>query len=103
MVVDMSSLEGSSVNDGIPESLCSLTYVTIHDAVHGVLSMGQGPRCFVTVDIGSVYRTVPVHPDDWQLMGMFWEQSLFVDTALPFGLRSAPRYSLPSQMQLNGL
>ena len=40
------------------------------------------------VDIRSAYRTVPVHPDDWQLMGMLWEQALFVDTALP---RSAPK------------
>ena len=74
----------------IPEYLCSLTYVTIHDAAHGVLSMGQEAR-LALVDIRSTYRTVPVHPYDWQLMGMPWEQALFVDTALPFGLRSAPK------------
>lgn len=33
---------------------------------------------------------VPVHPDDRWLLGIVWEDQLFVGTALPFGLRSAP-------------
>ena len=32
-----------------------------------------------------------VHPDDHHLLGMQWEGQLFVDTVLPFGLRSAPK------------
>ena len=40
LIVDMSSPEGHSVNDGIPEPLCSLTYVSIQDSVRGILSMG---------------------------------------------------------------
>ena len=43
------------------------------------------------VDICSAYRTVPVNPQDWWLLGIQWEDSLFVDTTLPFGLRSAPK------------
>jgi len=86
----MSSQEGSSVNNGIPESLRSLSYVTIQDAAQGVVSMGKGVR-LAKVDIRSAYRIVPVHPDNWQLMGMLWEQGLFIDTALPFRLRSAPK------------
>ena len=76
LIVDTSLPERSSVNDGIPEPLCSLIYVTSH---------AKGP-----VDIRSGYRPVPVLSDDWQLVGMLWEQALFVDTALPFKLRSAP-------------
>ena len=34
---------------------------------------------------------VPVHPDDRPLLGMVWEGELFTDSALPFGLRSAPK------------
>ena len=90
LIVDMSSPEGFSVNDGIPEALCSLSYVTINDAVQGVLAYRQG-ALLAKVDIRSAYRTVPVHPDDHWLMGMSWEESLFIDTALPFGLRSAPK------------
>ena len=43
------------------------------------------------VDVKSAYRNVPIHPHDRWLMGMLWEGSLFIDTALPFGLRSAPK------------
>ena len=37
----MSCLEGGSVNDGISESLCSLTYVGIWDAVIGIAERGR--------------------------------------------------------------
>ena len=43
------------------------------------------------VDVRSAYRNVPVHPDDRWLMGMMWEGALYVDMALPFRLRSAPK------------
>ena len=36
-------------------------------------------------------RSVPVHPMDRSLLGMRWEGALYIDTALPFGLRSAPK------------
>ena len=43
-------------------------------------------------DIESAYRIVPVHPTDRLLLGMQWEGQLYyIDTALPFGLRSAPK------------
>ena len=34
---------------------------------------------------------VPVHPEDRLLLGMPWNRALYVDAALPFGLRSAPK------------
>ena len=42
------------------------------------------------LDIKSAFRNVPVHPSDWELLGMKWEGLYFFDTVLPFGLRSAP-------------
>ena len=32
-----------------------------------------------------------MHPDDRWLLGTIWENALYIDTALPFGLRSAPK------------
>lgn len=43
------------------------------------------------LDIKSAYRNVPVHPDDRPLLGMQWDGKIYVDAALPFGLRSAPK------------
>ena len=90
LIVDMSFPEGSSVNDGVSESLCSLTYIGVKDAVKAVVARGRG-TLLAKVDIKSAYRNIPVHPDDRRLMGMHWRGDLFVDTALPFGLRSAPK------------
>ncbi len=90
LIVDMSFPEGASVNDGISENLSSLTYVGVQDAVRGIARMGRG-TVMAKVDVKSAYRNVPVHPDDRQLMGMWWRDALFVDTVLPFGLRSAPK------------
>ena len=90
LIVDLSSPEGGSVNDGIRETWCSLTYVTVDNAAKGITAYGRG-ALMIKVDIRSAYRVVPIHPDDRWLLGMMWEGSVFVDTALPFGLRSAPK------------
>ena len=34
---------------------------------------------------------IPIHPEDRPLVGMTWEGALYVNPALPFGLRSAPK------------
>ena len=52
----------------------------------------MGCRTWLTkLDVEAAYRIVPVHPEDRQLLGMLWGEELFIDTALPFGLRSAPK------------
>ena len=33
---------------------------------------------------------IPARPEDWNLLGIQWRQRFYVDTCLPFGLRSAP-------------
>ena len=41
-------------------------------------------------DIERAFRIFPIHRDDWELLGTFWENQYFVDLFVPFGLRSAP-------------
>ena len=41
-------------------------------------------------DIESAFRLFPVHPHDWELLGLFWNGFYYFDKVLPFGLRSAP-------------
>ena len=41
-------------------------------------------------DVKSAYRLIPMRPEDRYLLGMVWEDKLYVDASLPFGLRSAP-------------
>ena len=43
------------------------------------------------LDVKDAYRIVPVHPSDYHLLGIRWRDRTYVDRALPFGLRSAPK------------
>ena len=90
LIVDLSSPSGDSVNDGIDKSLCSLSYMSVDEVVDRVMEMGKG-ALMAKFDLKSAYRNIPVHPEDRWLLGMMWDGQLFVDVALPFGLRSAPK------------
>ena len=56
----------------------------------------------VKADIKEAYRMVPIHPQDQPLLGIMWEDSLYIDKTLPFGLRLAPKIFLQLQTQSNG-
>ena len=90
LIVDLSSPEGHSVNEGINPEWCSLSYITVDVVASIVVQLGYGTQ-LAKLDIQSAYRIVPVHPHDRHLLGMRWEHMLYIDTALPFGLRSAPK------------
>ena len=90
LVVDLSAPASSSVNDGIPAPWCSMEYVSVDRAAKLVSQCGRGALMAKT-DLQSAYRHVPVHPSDQHLLGIEWAGKVFVDRALPFGLRSAPK------------
>lgn len=90
LIVDLSSPDGASVNDFIDPELCSLSYASVEDAAAFVFKAGRGAM-LAKLDIKAAYRNVPVHPGDRHLLGMQWHGRTFVDTCLPFGLRSAPK------------
>lgn len=91
-----------SVNDGVHENLCLLSYVSVDDALWEICMLGRG-SLLAKVDVRKAYKNVPIHLDDWRLLGTSWEGRVFVDTALPFGLRSAPKtFTAPWLMWLNG-
>ena len=89
LIVDLSSPENASVNDGIDKDMCSTSYITTDSVVDRILQMGRG-ALLAKVDIQQAYRIVPVHPDDRRLLGVQWEGEVLVDKVLPFRLRSAP-------------
>lgn len=86
LILDLSCPAGKSVNDSIVKELCSLSYTTVDDIAALVQKHGKG----TTFDLKAAYRQVAVHPDDRWLLGMVLDDELYVDTTLPFGLRSAP-------------
>ena len=90
LIIDLSSPDNHSVNDGIDPAFTSLSYTRIEQVAQAVLDLGPGTQ-LAKIDVKSAFRVIPVHPDDRPLLGMLWEDQLYVDTALPFGLCSAPK------------
>ena len=90
LIVDLSSPREYSVSDGINKDLCSLKYASVEDAVQRIWSMGTN-TLLAKIDIQHAYRNIPVHVEDRVLLVMQWREKFYMDTVLPFGLRSAPK------------
>ena len=63
-----------------------------------VLSEGQG-SFLVKTDIKEAYRMLPIHLQDQPLLGVRWQDSVYIDKVLPFGLRSALKVFQQLRMQ----
>ena len=92
LITDLSVPEGFSINDAInPRAqLCSLSYITVNEVAAKAIELGKG-SLIAKIDIKSVYRLIPVCPHDRKWLGMQWQDKVYVDGMLPFGLRSAPK------------
>ena len=90
LILDLSSPDNHSVNDGIAQDLCSLSYSSVDQAAAIIAQLGRDTQ-LAKIDIAHAYRNVPVHPSDRHLLGMQWDNRIYIDTVLPFGLRSAPK------------
>ena len=82
--------EGASVNNAIDPALCSLKYVTVKRVTRAAVSLGKG-ALIAKIDIKSAYCIVPVAPRNRHYLGMIWNNLVYIDGMLPFGLRSAPK------------
>ena len=80
---------GLSINDFIDSNTYSLSYCSVDDAYAFINQLGPG-TLLCKIDLKDAFRLIPVHPADWNLLGIHWKQQFFIDTCLPFGLRSAP-------------
>ena len=89
IILDLSSPRGSSVNEGISKDEFSVKYSSFDDAVVLVQSLGTA-SFMAKLDICHAFRLCPVRPDQWCLLGYYWDGQYFIDTRLPFGSRSSP-------------
>ena len=88
LIVDLSSPGDASVNNGIGK-MCSLSYTSVDVVVERIPDLGKN-ALLAKLDIKQAYQMVPVHPQHWSLLGMEWDEYVYIDKTLPFGLRSAP-------------
>jgi len=89
VIYHLSAPAPHSINDFIDPEAYSLTYCTIDDAYSIINTLG--PNALLSkIDLKDAFRLIPVRPEDWNLLGIQWREHFYVDTCLPFGLRSAP-------------
>ena len=89
MILHLSAPSAPSINDYISKDSFTLHY-TSNDTATRMIS-AVGPAALVAkVDLKSAIRMVPVTRADWELLGIRWNSAYYIDTCLPFGLRSAP-------------
>ena len=77
------------MNNGIRKELYSVSYTFVDTIADRIVAKGRGTLP-AKLDIKQAYRIVPVHLDNRRLLGMTLGGRVYVDKALPFGLRSAP-------------
>ena len=82
LIVDLLSPAGASVNDGICKEICSLSYTSVDIIIADkITQLGKG-SLMAKMDIKHAYRMVPVHPEDQRLLGMQWQNKVYVDKVL---------------------
>ncbi|KAL9977469.1 hypothetical protein ACROYT_G014875 [Oculina patagonica] len=77
---------GSSVNDGIPPEYTSVHYASIDGAIKLIRS--AGPGCFVA-KTDNAFRIIPIHPNDYNFLGMQWRGLYYYDQCMPMGCSSS--------------
>ena len=100
-IYPLSYPEGDSINDYIPKDLYALQYVRVDDAIHILKSLGLGSFMAKT-DLKSAFRLIPVHPEDWHLLGIYWQQRYYVDLYLNSGFARPRSSSINYPMPWNG-
>lgn len=88
LIHHLSYPEGASVNDFIPDIYSTVKYASVGDASKSIKRLGRG--CFMAkTDVKSAFRIIPIHPADYSLLGLKWENLYYFDRTLPMGLSSS--------------
>lgn len=79
-----------SINNYMEDTFSTFKYKSSDDVCNLMFPYSY----MATVDIASAYRTVSIHPEDWEHQGLSWliegSPTFLFDTRISFGLRCAP-------------
>ena len=102
MIVDLLAPVAFSVNDSVDADLCSLRrYASVDDSVELIQRLGWDTQ-LVMMDLKDAYRVIPVHPDNHHILGIRWQDEVFLDrsSVSPLSFAQHRRSSLPLQTWL---
>ena len=84
LIHHLSYPEGTSVNDVIPQELCSLCYTSFDEVVCMVRKCDVGAE-LAKCDIKSAFQILPVNPLVFDLLGFHFQGSFYIDRTFPMG------------------
>ena len=106
MILDLSLPSGLSVNSFIPDSFATVKYESFDTVVNFINSCGPN-SLIAKADIQDAFRIIPVHPDDYHLLGYKLYDNYYYDKVLAMGCRSScqifERFSSMLQWVLNNV
>ena len=75
----------TSVNSHIPMEASSVRYASIDDAIR---ITGKG-CALAKRDVKNAFQLIPVNPNDYDLLGIFWQDQFYYDKCLPMSCSSS--------------
>lgn len=83
--------KSNSVNAGISDEAATVQFAGINDAIFEIKKLcNSNYEVFLAkTDVRSAFRILPVHPDDYNLLGFKWEGKYYYDRCLPMGCRTS--------------
>ena len=84
LIHDLSFPRDNSVNSHIHKSHTAVQYELLDHCVSIIRSIG--PNCLIAkADIKDAFRILPIHPEDYRLLGFTWRGKFYFDKCLPMG------------------
>ena len=77
-----------SVNSSIPDNYKKVQYSSIQNAINLIQQIGPNTNLCKS-DIQSAFTLIPIHPEDYHLLGFKWQDQLYHYTTLPQGAASS--------------
>ena len=90
-IYHLSAPHGSSINDFIESETYTFLYCSLENSFAIDNSLGRG-MLIAKIDLKNAFCLISVRSRDWNLLGICWRNKFYVDTCLPFGLRSTPSF-----------
>ena len=91
VIIDLSWPQGCSVNSGIDKNSYlgmdfALTFLSVDHITAELTHLGTAAHLF-KIDVSWAFRHVKLDPSGYDLLGLSWNDSTFIDKCLPFGMR----------------
>ena len=84
LIHDLSFPKLDSVNSHTEKVYTEVTYEILDHCLSIIQSIG--PVCLIAkADIKDAIRIIPIHPDDYRLLGFTWRDHFYYDRCLPMG------------------